>query len=236
MSRATAGGFGSSVGSLKMDNYSGDMNITGQKDYLITPLIDMNSASSNTWLRFNVAYAKYNASSNDALEIVVSTDCGVTWNSIYNKSGTVLSTAPIAAGAFTPNSSQWRTDSVNMGSFAGQSECMLMFTSISNYGNNFYVDDIFVGDITTGISEVDFENTISIYPNPVSSTLYVKTNLTFKNAEIKIINTLGEILSTYTVLPGLSNYEMDISLLNSGIYYVQIVESENTITKKIIKY
>jgi hypothetical protein len=119
----------------------------------MSPLIDITSANINTWLRFNVAYAKYNSSSNDALQILASTDCGNTWTSIYNKSGTNLSTAPITTGVFTPNASQWRTDSVNLNSFAGQTELILNFTAISNYGNNLFVDDIFVGDISTGISE-----------------------------------------------------------------------------------
>ena len=34
MSRVTTGGFGLSTGSMKMDNYSGDVDITGQIDYL----------------------------------------------------------------------------------------------------------------------------------------------------------------------------------------------------------
>ncbi len=235
MSRATTGGFGASTGSLKMDNYSGDMDITGQKDYLISPIINMSSASANTWLRFNVAYAKYNTSSNDALQVVVSTDCGNTWTSVYNKSGTVLSTAPIATSAFTPSASQWRTDSVSLASFSGQSELIMMFTSISNYGNNFYVDDIFVGDISTGITEIDLNNSINIYPNPVVTMLNISSDSELRNAEINILNVLGKTVLSFDNVPDTKNYLMDFKSFTSGVYFVQIIQGNNIIVKKIIK-
>src|SRR5258706_14621679 len=48
MSRNAVGGFGLSTGSMKMDNYSGAMNIIGQLDYLMSPVIDFTSGTANT--------------------------------------------------------------------------------------------------------------------------------------------------------------------------------------------
>ncbi|MEP7170171.1 MAG: T9SS type A sorting domain-containing protein, partial [Bacteroidota bacterium] len=240
MSRVTVGGFGLSVGSMKMDNYSGSMDITGQKDYLMSPIIDMTSASANTWLRFNVAYAKYNTSSNDALQVVVSTDCGNTWTSVYNKSGTTLSTAPTTTGAFTPTATQWRTDSVSMAAYAGQSEVILNFTSISNYGNNFYVDDIFVGDVPTGISENAFTNSLSVYPNPTSDVLYFSLNGNVLKDKIKI--TLSDIQGKEVYSTGevniVPNQTNSIQLkklgLAKGMYFLNLTQGSSKAVKKII--
>jgi len=102
MSRASVGGFGSSTGSMKMDDYSGSMDITGQKDYLISPIIDMTSADASAILRFNVAHARYNTATNDELQVLASTDCGGSWSVIYDKMGAALATAPNATSAFTP--------------------------------------------------------------------------------------------------------------------------------------
>ncbi|MBK6819047.1 MAG: hypothetical protein IPG85_05325 [Bacteroidetes bacterium] len=41
MTRVSTGGFGLSTGCMKMDNFSGAEDITGQKDYLISPKINM---------------------------------------------------------------------------------------------------------------------------------------------------------------------------------------------------
>lgn len=234
MLRSTAGGFGASVGSMKMDNFYREMNITGQVDYLMTPVIDMSSASANSWLRFNVAYAKYNTSSNDALQVQVSSDCGITWTTVYYKSGTVLATAPTTTSNFTPTSSQWRTDSVSMSAYAGQSEVLISFNSISNYGNNLYVDDIFVGDFSTGITELNTAD-ISLYPNPADNIVNIVSANGFENGEVTIMNLLGETLLTQNIQGGQQSLLLDISSLASGYYIISVHTQNSTVTKSITK-
>jgi hypothetical protein len=236
MSRVTAGGFGLSTGSMKMDNYSGAVDITGQIDYLMSPLIDMTSATSNAWLRFNVAYAKYNSASNDGLQVLVSTDCGITWSTIYNKSGTLLSTAPISTSAWTPSANQWRTDSVNISAFSGQSEVLLSFTATSNFGNNLYVDDIFVGDILTGMNELITENTISLFPNPATSTL----NLSFaakinQSTTGTIYSQDGRVVKTFLITPDQFFLQIDITDLSGGMYALSLTGENTSFTKVFVK-
>lgn len=236
MSRVTPGGFGLSVGSLKMDNYSGSVDITGQKDYMMLPLIDFTPANANTYLRFNVAYAKYNTSSNDRLQVLVSTNCGLSWSALYDKSGTILSTAPATTSAFTPNATQWRKDSVSMATYAGQSEVMMMFTSTSNFGNNLYVDDIFVGDISTGIDEVFNNVSINIFPNPAESLLHISVNGNpAENSSVKIYSTEGKLVKSFSVPANQSSFEVDISSLNDGMYAVQLTTGKSVFTRTIVK-
>jgi hypothetical protein len=233
MSRAAVGGFGASVGSLKMDNYYRDMNVTGQVDYLQTPVIDMSGATANAIIRFNVAYAKYNSSSNDALQVRVSVDCGNTWDTVYNKSGTALATAPNASTAFTPTASQWRTDSANLAAYAGQPEVLCMFTSISNYGNNFYVDDIFIGDLSTDIFE-SISGSIHIYPNPVKDVLtIVPANDLYTGITLR--NTLGEILFQNETYMKETPVSIDVSSLARGCYFITVKNENSILHKKIIK-
>ncbi len=51
------------------------------------------SATAPT-MHFDITYAQRNSTTNDQLEVEVSSDCGVTWTSVYNKSGATLATVP----------------------------------------------------------------------------------------------------------------------------------------------
>ncbi|HXB39327.1 MAG TPA: M43 family zinc metalloprotease [Bacteroidia bacterium] len=137
----TASGFGTSTACAKMDNYSGTTTVAGQKDDMISPAVSFSNANSTIKLKFDVAYAQYNTTI-DSLNIFISTDCGTTWNKIYNKGGAGLSTAPATSSAFTPTSTQWRKDSVSLSAYAGTASVKFKFESVSGWGNNVYLDNI----------------------------------------------------------------------------------------------
>ncbi len=231
MTRNAVGGFGASVGSLKMDNFSGAEDISGQKDYLISPVIDMTAANGNTWLRFNVSHAKYNASSNDGLQVLASMDCGESWNSIYSKSGTSLSTAPVSTAAWVPTATTWRTDSVSLTAYAGQSEVLLAFNTTSNFGNNVYVDDIFVGDLVTSVTRLSHSQIISVFPNPVVDFLTVSIPLN-QGAQLRVFNALGDCV-LYAKAGG--NAKIDVSNLARGIYLLEVIANNGQSSLKFIK-
>lgn len=87
---------------------------------------------------------------------------------------------------------------------------------------SFGQSDIFVhklGQSINAISENSFTDSFTIYPNPVSSTLFVS----FKKAEkITILNMLGEVVVDKIVSSNKKGIEtFDISELSSGIYSVK---------------
>ena len=242
MSHAAVGGFGLSVGSLKMNNYSGSMNITGQQDYFISPRLDFSTATAtaNSLLRFNVAYARDNAASADRLQIVASTDCGVTWNVVYDKSGSTLVTAPNTTASFTPTATQWRTDSVSLAAYAGQPELIIMFTSISNYGNNFYLDDIFIGDLSVGVSENAFANSFNVFPNPASDVLNLTFNNNASNDNVNMVMTdiAGKEIYSLEEINLSPDQTKTIQLktigLAKGMYFLALSQGSSRASKKII--
>lgn len=231
-----AGGFGQSAGCMKMDNFSGDLDVTGQVDYLMTPLVDMSTATSNSWLRFSVAYAKYNTSSNDALEVRVSTDCGNSWNTIYNKSGTTLSTAPNSTSSWTPTASQWRTDSVSLAAYSSQPEVLFMFTAISKFGNNLYIDDVFIGDIATGLEDAADGGFMNISPNPVSSSLHIHLeNPSHETISGEILSAEGKTVYSFTVPSSQTDTELDISGLPASVYTLRLTDHKTVRNKLFVK-
>jgi len=135
------GGFGTSTACAVFDNYN--IDAAYERDEMRTPkYIFSNVASAR--LRFDVAYARYNAFFSDTLEVKLSTNCGATWTSIYLKGGTTLSTrSDLTANTFTPTSAQWRTDSVDITALtAGQGNVMFSFINRGHYGQDIYLDNI----------------------------------------------------------------------------------------------
>ncbi|MBI3511625.1 MAG: PKD domain-containing protein [Bacteroidetes bacterium] len=128
-----------STNSAYFNNYT--QNGGGDKDDIRTMGLDFTGYSS-LQLQFDVAYARYSNSRSDSLEVRVSTDCGVTWTTVYVKGGLTLATAGTLSTPFTPSNNQWRTETVNLGAYANQSDVIFAFRNHARHGNYLYVDNI----------------------------------------------------------------------------------------------
>ena len=93
-------------------------------------------------ITFDVAYAPYDAANYDGLEVLVSTNCGSSFTSVYSKSSTTLATAIATTSAFVPTAAQWRTETIDLTPYIGQANVIIAFKNLSGYGNNLYVDNI----------------------------------------------------------------------------------------------
>jgi hypothetical protein len=164
----TAGGFGTSTASARMDSYSPNTSNAGTIDEMITPTFGLVGYSSAT-LSFDVAYARYNATNIDSLIVLASTDCGVTWTRLYNKGGSGLATAPDKTNAiFVPTSSQWRTETINLASYVGASNIRFAFRSRSGYGQALYIDNINLTAVTASV-QAGVSITQTTGSNPICS-------------------------------------------------------------------
>ncbi|MFL5754462.1 MAG: S8 family serine peptidase [Bacteroidia bacterium] len=142
----SVGGFGTSSQSIYFDNYN--IDATGKHDQLWTPKYDFTGLSSAT-LKFDVAYARYDASYSDSLKALVSTDCGQTFTQVYFKGGTGLATAADNnAATFVPANTEWRTETVNLNSFIGQGSVLIAFSNYGHYGQALYIDNINITGVT----------------------------------------------------------------------------------------
>ncbi|MBX3165296.1 MAG: T9SS type A sorting domain-containing protein [Bacteroidetes bacterium] len=89
---------------------------------------------------------------------------------------------------------------------------------------------------TTDISvnELRIENEkLRIYPNPTSGMLNVECLMLNGEAELQIINVLGEVIKHSTLTT--KHSQIDVSELPNGIYFVNIRNKQNeSVTKKLI--
>jgi|GEM_PF-100171 len=131
---------GSNSRVTRIDNFS--YNAPGEEDFLITGQVQV-PATGNTQLIFDVAYAGYSTTLFDGLDVRISDDCGLNFTYIeYSKVGTALATVPaVVTNSFVPSQSEWRTDTIDLTAFAGQS-ISAAFVAINGYGNNLYIDNI----------------------------------------------------------------------------------------------
>lgn len=83
-----------------------------------------------------------------------------------------------------------------------------------------------------GITEIENKINITIYPNPVSYTIFILTKQSeFENSEIEISNTLGQ-----TVLKLPFKNEIDVSKLSQGFYNLKIITQNKQIyNSKFVK-
>ncbi|HRU62126.1 MAG TPA: hypothetical protein P5565_11710, partial [Bacteroidia bacterium] len=138
-------GSGSSYGvgfsSAVFDNWN--YNAQGKRDELRTFPIDLTEYATAR-LIFDVAYQLYtNPSYVDSLLIKVATNCGTNYQTVYLKPGPTLATIPtIGTSAYYPAAGDWRTDTVNLNAFAGQSNVIASFVNIGRYGNYLYIDKV----------------------------------------------------------------------------------------------
>ena len=101
--------------------------------------------------------------------------------------------------------------------------------AVSDAGQELYVFDI--NDPTLNVASNTFENnTIRIYPLPAENHL----NIELKNSEqlkkINVYNTLGKLVNTIDT----NTPNLNISALNSGMYFLEIETNTNTYSKTII--
>ncbi len=216
---------GTSAGSMKFNNF---VYPNGAVSNMIVEPIDLTGLTTPS-LKFDVAYCQY-STENDRLQVYVSTDCGGTWTSVYNKAGSTLATKAAQTGAFTPTAAQWRTETVDLSSYASANKLFIRYTATSNYGNNLYVDNINVST-PSGIED-NINATFNVYPNP--ATDYVQVS--FENAEnitVSLINSMGQTVKIFNNVN--NNTQLSLEGLANGIYVLNAEINGARVTKQIIK-
>lgn len=223
LARAASGTTGS-LGSAKWNFFL----VSEGTSYLYIPTIDM-STSADGILTFDHAYTFYSGTpvTYDQMTVEASTDCGATWTTLYDKSGTDLATlASGSSSAFTPTSSQWVTDTLSLAPYAGQANLLIRFGGTSSYGNNLYVDNINTAYISS-LNENNVSSSLNVYPNPATTMLNITSTQAIQSVEITDIT--GKTIMSDVAL---SSNQVDISTLANGTYILKVKTTEGIGVKK----
>jgi hypothetical protein len=237
----TCGGYATSSESAKYNFY--DNSVSGDVDDLYMPATDLTGITQPV-LTFDYAYAPCpcgpgNALSNDKLEVLYSTDCGATWNSIFSKTAGQLATVPPTTVSFVATAANsWTTASLAIPSLSNNPNALVIFRATNDYGNNLYIDNVNLsqmGSVNITKNQVNAIN-LALYPNPTNGDATVMVNsVKSLEAKVLVVNVLGQLVQskTLTLAEGSTTIQIDSKKLDSGIYNV-ILETENgSIVKKL---
>jgi hypothetical protein len=91
----------------------------------------------------------------------------------------------------------------------------------------------------TGADEIEISTSddMRIYPNPANAELFVECgSLSGGHVQLRISDLLGkEIqLNSFEAVEGLNQFKMDVSQIQNGIYFVEIVSNQTSITGKLV--
>jgi hypothetical protein len=193
-------------------------------------------------VKFDLAYAQLSATGNDILQVQVSTNCGSSWNTVWQNQGSTMATAtPSNSALFVPSASQWTSVTVPMYAYANNASVLVRFHAIggtsANQGNALYLDNINLFDQpTTGLNTKVAINSFDVYPNPASNEVNVSIESSNSaDVSVKVINNLGQIMisKNQALNAGANTINIDTKSLPSGIYYVSYDAGNGAVTKKL---
>jgi hypothetical protein len=223
--------------SVMMHNFN--YQLYGQKDFLRLPVINISNADS-AFLTFQVAAAVRSNSRPgqywDSLQVLISTDCGATYFSLYKKWGTFLSTTNSPSPAsFVPGPSEWRKDSVDLSSYINAGPILLAFMNTTANENNIYLDDIAI--YKTSINPNLVSQGFLVTPNPATNVITVQFYpYPVSLKKIVLYNTAGQKIAEQPAKwNGSGRFSFNISHLANGIYFVQAIFGDKQLTRKVIK-
>ena len=228
--------------SIQLKNF--DQSI-GNIDEIVSSTIDLSSIKStdSVTLSFRFAYRKKSSSNHERLLVLISNDCGATWQTRKILSSNNLG-EEIDDESWSPSSKQdWITVSMeNITSQYWVNNFMVKFRFESDGGNNIYIDDIniFTGGPENDPLDVDQNemiHTFYIYPNPAENI----ANVTFSTGnslkvEASLVNMMGQELQVNTLQTqkGKNTIKLNTENIDSGVYFVKLNIGGIHLTKRLI--
>ncbi|MEI6019595.1 MAG: T9SS type A sorting domain-containing protein [Bacteroidota bacterium] len=214
--------------------------VLGDKDELMLPPVNLSGIGTPT-MSFDLAYVLRTATSNDKLEVMASKDCGATWTSIWNASGSNLATSqsPNANEYVSPAIEDWSNIITNLPGFNNTS-VLVKFVTTNNNGNNLYIDNINLSSssIPDGIAKNN-QNAlgVNVYPNPNSGIANVQiTSRLNQVAKLRVMNALGQVVfeKQLNLTLGTNNSMLDLGGISEGIYTISIEGNQFRSTNKLV--
>jgi len=143
--RTTNGIAHSGTGKAFVDHF--DYSVVDERDDLRTPPYSIGTADS-LWVSFWGAYRGDPRTPFEHFQVMISSDCGQTFQVVYNVRNDTAFVAPAGATtsqttAFFPSAvNQWIKKSFDLSNFIPSGNIMVQFRTINQYGNNMHIDDI----------------------------------------------------------------------------------------------
>ena len=209
-------------------------NLTLGSDELISETYDL-SALSNPAIKFSWSGAAVNTFPVNELKVYYSDDCGEVWRALGSLTNYQVANAGLYTTSFKPDATEWN-DTIMTKAQLKNDNIKFKFEYVTvGSANNFYIDNIRIGEASALFVPVISTSKLFIYPNPTNGqSVITLEHLADMNVEVRLVNILGaevrnlfegEVVSHYYVLD-----KVDLSTLETGIYFVKVVANGNIVT------
>jgi hypothetical protein len=110
-------------------------------------------------------------------------------------------------------------DQVTINGITGDGGVANSISAVSNNNSNF------------ALNSSSFNGDEMVYPNPAINILNINPNFGTIKSTYRITNVLGQVITSGTI----KNNSVNISILERGIYLIELTDEEETFTQKFIK-
>ena len=156
-------------------------------------------------------------------EVVNETSIKLTWNAIGNAiTYNVYQDGEMIATVELP--------SYTVEGLEKSTEYCFTVTAVNQAGESEKSDEVCM---TLGEGVEEFASSFNIYPNPVSDKLYIETEVEIE--EVVVYAITGVIVGQQSTVNSQQSLTIDVTNLNSGVYFVKIVTENGEVVKRFVK-
>ena len=131
--------------------------------------------------------------------------------------------------------SSWLMGNIDLTPYKGVVKLIFRGITGPGYQSDIAIDDIEVFDANpVGIAETETKTVWTFYPNPSHDFIYINIGNSNSAAELNVRNSIGQIVLNSSLRA--SNSKIDVSHLEGGVYFLEVVtETQRSLKKLIIK-
>jgi PKD repeat protein len=244
---------GSQSGSFAVGINLYGYSAVGERDGLVSPVIDLASRSS-VRLNFEHAYRPFSSSEHDSLLVFASVDGGTTWPyKLYagaeNGNGNFATNEEYTSN-FTPDTGEdWCFSSggyascveLDLKEFDGEANFRLKFESVNDYGNSLWLDNIRLSGTCQPIMDLERDlqarEDFLLFPNPSEGILSLRLKgQPGEEVQLTMRNLLGQLVWEQSIRLSMAEEErqFDWQHLPKGPYVFQFQNGDRIGFQKIV--
>ncbi|HMW38432.1 MAG: T9SS type A sorting domain-containing protein [Saprospiraceae bacterium] len=216
-----------------------DGGVAGASSSVIFDKIDL-SASKATKMVWDYAYAVRDAGSFDKMEVLVSTDCGSTWTSVYEKQGEDMKSCDpdlsqsFIPGFFLPQTYEWKTEELDLRAYDGTPELMIRMKGTAGNGWAYFLDNVNVSS-GTATNNPGILKSLSIAPNPTTEVINIRVQAEESSqATVSLTDLNGRTVSSYNRAINAGYNQITIpAAAQAGVYVVEVKTAKGVRTEKV---
>ena len=231
------------VASMEINNFTS--SISNATNKFISPVISNSSKNDSVFVSFDLAYKQgitYPGSTVfplDTLEVLVTKDCGATYNTVWKKWGENLQTvndpnSPVLT-SFIPQKNNWKNIQIYLSPFVGKDNFQVYLVAKSNKQNNIWIDNVNV--YAKILPQKLKEQGYLIYPNPFNNNFLIHHyEPPVKLKAVEVYNSTGQLVwdKRYNGKAP-TEITVDIAKYAGGVYMVKLFYTNKAIQQKIVK-